>query len=120
VTLFLGGPNGWYPSQGPTWLYGMIWFLLKLLVLLYVLVWIRGTLPRLRYDQLMDLGWKLLIPLSLGWLLLLVAVRVGNDRGWHVYFVIPIAVVVMAAVSGLFAGAMRQSRRTRELAEVLD
>jgi integral membrane sensor domain MASE1 len=47
-------------------------------------------------------------------------VRVGNDRGWHVYFVIPIAVVVMAAVSGLFAGAMRQSRRTRELAEVLD
>jgi NADH-quinone oxidoreductase subunit H len=123
VTLFLGGPNGWYPSAGPTWLYGMIWFLLKLLVLLYVLVWIRGTLPRLRYDQLMDLGWKLLIPLSLGWLLLLVAVRVGNERGWHVYFVIPIAVVVMAAVSGLFAGAMRQSRRTRELgelAEVLD
>ena len=119
VTMFLGGPNGWYPP-GPAWAYGMLWFLGKVLVLLYVLVWIRGTLPRLRYDQLMDLGWKLLIPLSLGWLLLLVAVRVGNNVGWHLYYVIPVAVFIMAAVTGLFFGAMRVARQERVVLEVLD
>lgn len=120
VTLFLGGPNGWYPPVGPGWLYGIIWFFLKLVILLYVLVWIRATLPRLRYDQLMDLGWKLLIPLSLGWLLLLVAVRVADGAGWHLYYVIPGAVAAMAAVSGLLAGAMRVASRERAIAEAFD
>ena len=63
--------------------WGLIWFLLKLVVFLFVFVWFRATLPRFRYDQLMDLGWKVLIPLSLGWLLLLVALQVGDDEGWN-------------------------------------
>lgn len=116
TTLFLGGPNGLY-GPGPAWIWGLVWFFGKMLVLLYVLVWIRGTLPRLRYDQLMDLGWKLLIPLSLGWLLLLAAVRIGDDRGWNLLIVVPIAVVALLAVSGLLSAAMRVGRTQREIVE---
>jgi NADH-quinone oxidoreductase subunit H len=62
VTLFLGGWHGpgW---DGPTWL-APIWFVLKLFVLLYVFIWMRTTLPRLRYDQLMRFGWKVLLPVA--------------------------------------------------------
>ncbi len=62
VTLFLGGWHGpgW---DGPSWL-APIWFLAKLAVLLYVFIWMRTTLPRLRYDQLMRFGWKVLLPLA--------------------------------------------------------
>ena len=62
VTLFLGGWHG--PGfDGPTWT-GPLWFLLKLLVLLFVFIWMRTTLPRLRYDQLMRFGWKVLLPVA--------------------------------------------------------
>ena len=57
VTLFLGG---WH---GPV-LPGPIWFLLKLFLLLFLFVWVRTTLPRLRYDQLMRFGWKVLLPVA--------------------------------------------------------
>jgi NADH-quinone oxidoreductase subunit H len=78
ATLFLGGPDG--PriaghSIGP------FWFTLKVLILLYVYIWIRATLPRLRYDQLMDLGWKWLIPGSLALLLIVIGARVGPIEG---------------------------------------
>ncbi|HZA87020.1 MAG TPA: NADH-quinone oxidoreductase subunit NuoH, partial [Acidimicrobiales bacterium] len=67
VTLFFGGPAG--PTLGvlPAWAWGFIWFFVKLMAFLFVQVWIRATLPRFRYDQLMNLGWKALIPLALGW-----------------------------------------------------
>ena len=80
VTLFLGGPDG-PTAHLPvlSWLIPIGWFLGKTVVFLFVYVWLRAALPRLRYDQLMDLGWKILIPLSLGWVLLVAAVLVG---GW--------------------------------------
>src|SRR3546814_70594 len=59
VTLFLGGPAG-PVIFGPDWIWGPVWFLLKLLPFLVMFVSFRATLPRLRYDQLMDLGWKVL------------------------------------------------------------
>lgn len=66
VTLWLGGPNG--PTiDGNT--VGPLWFTAKVLVVLYIFVWIRATLPRFRYDQLMEAGWKRLIPASLVMLL---------------------------------------------------
>jgi NADH-quinone oxidoreductase subunit H len=61
VTLFLGGWNGpWLPDS-----LKFIWFFVKLGVLIFLFVWVRWTFPRLRYDQLMNLGWKILLPLSL-------------------------------------------------------
>jgi len=60
VTLFLGGWNG----PGPASL-GILWFMAKLAVLLFFFIWVRWTYPRLRYDQLMNLGWKVLLPLTL-------------------------------------------------------
>jgi NADH-quinone oxidoreductase subunit H len=62
VTLFLGGWHGpgW---DGPSWM-GPLWFLAKLAVLLFLFIWMRTTLPRLRYDQLMRFGWKVLLPVA--------------------------------------------------------
>ena len=85
VTLFLGGPQppfDWHPPA-PTGRRPMLWFFVKLFIFLFIYVWFRATLPRLRYDQLMDLGWKVLIPLALGWLLLIAALRVAQDQGWN-------------------------------------
>ena len=56
--------NGGHPADPRKAGKGAVWFLLKLFLFLYIYVWIRATLPRLRYDQLMDLGWKLLIPIA--------------------------------------------------------
>ena len=70
VTLFLGAPTG--PRRTCfilSWVIPVLWFLGKTFVFLFLYVWLRAALPRLRYDQLMDLGWKVLIPLSLGWVL---------------------------------------------------
>jgi NADH-quinone oxidoreductase subunit H len=63
VTLFLGG---WQPPlPGLGFVPGIIWFCIKVFVLLFFFIWERGTFPRLRYDQIMKLGWKVLLPLAL-------------------------------------------------------
>ena len=68
--MFLGGWNGpdFDTPQAVSWLFPIAWFLLKTFALIFVFVWIRATLPRMRYDQLMSFGWKRLIPVSLVWL----------------------------------------------------
>ncbi len=112
VTLFFGGPAG--PAFfGPGWMWGCIWFFLKLLVFLFVFVWFRGTFPRFRYDQLMDLGWKLLIPLALGWFLLLAALDVGRTQDWNPVVVGGISIAVFLVGAGLLRLAIGAARARR-------
>ncbi len=112
VTLFLGGPRipwdiAFFSAVSP------VWFVLKLYLLLYGYVLLRATLPRFRYDQLMDLGWKRLIPVSLLWLLVIAAFRTGSGaerfRNGAVTF------VGALIAGGLLLAAMRVGRRTSEL-----
>ena len=112
VTLFLGGPAG--PVLfGPAIIWGTLWFTLKLFVFLFTFVWLRATLPRYRYDQLMDLGWKRLIPLALGWLLVIGAQRIGLDRGWDRFVTgaASLAVLSVAALALFAAVRVAQHRR---------
>ena len=68
--LFLGGWLSPIPFEPFTLVPGVVWFLLKIFLCLFVFVWVRATLPRIRYDQLMALGWKVFLPISLVWLVL--------------------------------------------------
>ena len=68
--LFLGGWLAPFNVAPFTWIPGVIWFVLKICFVLFVFIWVRGTFPRFRYDQLMRLGWKVFLPLSLLWLVI--------------------------------------------------
>ena len=81
--------------------------MLKLLVFLSLFVLARGTVPRFRYDQLMDLGWKKLIPVSLLWLLFLAGIRIGRDQDWNPVVVPAVAIGIALVTAVLFAGAIR-------------
>jgi NADH-quinone oxidoreductase subunit H len=106
VTLFFGGPsgpglgflapNGWFNA----WVMPMFWFFFKVLLLLFATVWVRASLPRLRYDQLMSFGWKFLIEIAFLWVMVSAVVVVGKEEGWAMYVVLP-AAVVGALIVGL-------------------
>jgi len=120
VTLFLGGPAGPALFLPEGWWVGTIWFFLKLSFFLFLFVWIRATLPRFRYDQLMDLGWKFLIPISLGWLILLAGLRVGDDNGWSAVetFAYAVGVIAVCALLGTMLMAAVRTARAERIAQL--
>ncbi|HEY6316806.1 MAG TPA: NADH-quinone oxidoreductase subunit H [Acidimicrobiia bacterium] len=106
VTLFLGGPSGprlgFLPRGGwvNVWIVPVVWFMLKLWAVLYATVWIRASLPRLRYDLLMDLGWKVLIEAAFLWAMVTGVIVVARDRGWDLWIVTPVAAAAALLVYG--------------------
>jgi NADH-quinone oxidoreductase subunit H len=120
VTLFFGGPQPIAIGNFvfdipllPNALEGTFWLLAKILVFLYMYIWFRATLPRLRYDQLMDLGWKLLIPASLGWFMLLAAQRLARQNGWNIVLVTGGSIAVLVICYLLMQAAFAKSTRDR-------
>jgi NADH-quinone oxidoreductase subunit H len=107
TTLFLGGwrapwplsaigdgmlNEGWWP---------LLWFMAKVLLLIFLFVWLRGTLPRLRYDQFMKFGWKVLLPVSLGWIVLVAGIRLATNEGFtqqQVFIGLAVAFAVLMVV----------------------
>ncbi|RKS70837.1 NADH-quinone oxidoreductase subunit H [Actinomadura pelletieri DSM 43383] len=93
-TVWAGANSGWWP---------VLWFLIKIFLFIFFFIWLRGTLPRVRYDQLMKLGWKVLMPFSLGWILLVATIRALRNDGYDmrqivIYAAVAAAVVLVATV----------------------
>jgi NADH-quinone oxidoreductase subunit H len=101
LSLWAGANSGWWP---------VLWFVIKVFVLLFGYVWLRGTLPRVRYDQLMAIGWKVLIPVSIVWILL-----IGTVRAWRLdshstapYVVFGLVIVLILALMWMWESAAQQ------------
>lgn len=121
VTLFFGGPQPISIGDTtldipfiPNALEGTVWLLIKVVAFLYFYVWLHATLPRFRYDQLMNLGWRILIPAALGWFILLAAQRVGSSAGWDQTIVTTSTALVLIVGYLLLQAAHKISRDNRE------
>ncbi|WP_224748483.1 NADH-quinone oxidoreductase subunit NuoH [Nocardioides hwasunensis] len=111
TTLFLGGwaaPWGieqlWDGANSGYW--PVLWFFGKVFCFIFLFVWLRGSLPRMRYDQFMALGWKVLIPVSLAWIVAVATIRVISLEGEinRTYLVAAIAVLLVLTVGLMFLG----------------
>jgi NADH-quinone oxidoreductase subunit H len=105
ATLFFGGWQGWI-------LPGYVWFFLKTYLLFLVMVWIRGTLPRLRYDQLMAFAWKVLLPLTLVNLVLAAFVRELGAMSWPLPALLVINAIVVVGLYMLYNRLYRAAQHT--------
>jgi NADH-quinone oxidoreductase subunit H len=126
-TLFLGGYHA-LPGLGFTesWLGGwfvIVWFFLKVNFFFFIFMWLRASLPRLRYDQFMKFGWKVLIPASLLWIMIVASLRViqqnGASRTVAIAFALGVVIIVMA-VSSLFEKSKKKSREPLPAGEAPD
>ena len=120
-TLFLGGwrapwPISVWPDANTGW-WPMLWFLAKVLIVLFFFVWLRGTLPRIRYDQLMRFGWKVLIPVSLVWILVISTIRVWRTHGGSPAVYTVAGLLVVALLTLLFMGDAAAQRRAQAAEE---
>ena len=124
TTLFLGGWRApwplslWHGANAGWW--PMLWFTGKVILAIFIFVWLRGTLPRLRYDQFMAFGWKVLIPINLVWICDITAVHVLRDRGWEWWRAIAVPgsiTVLLVGVPGLMIWEGARARRAADRAD---
>ena len=111
ISLWHGANSGWYP---------MIWFVGKVVIGIFIFIWLRGTLPRLRYDQFMHFGWKVLIPINLLWILAVTSIHVLRDRGWPAWKAtgVPLAITLLiVVVPALMLWDAHTARRANQRAE---
>ncbi|KIF68508.1 NADH-quinone oxidoreductase subunit H [Streptomyces sp. AcH 505] len=107
-TFWEGANHGWWP---------ILWFVLKVQLLLFGFIWLRGTLPRVRYDQLMKLGWKVLIPVSVVWLMLVATVRALRNENYgftSILLYVAGAIIVILLLS--FVVDMFRNKQEKEAA----
>jgi len=103
ISLWAGANSGWWP---------LLWFMVKVVLFMFVFVWLRGTLPRLRYDQFMHLGWKVLLPVNLVWILALAGIKVmqGSDlKSRDRMYIVLGAIVVIALIALLWPARKPQA-----------
>jgi NADH-quinone oxidoreductase subunit H len=119
LTLFLGGWRGPWPWDGAWFVVGgLVWFFVKLLAVLYVWMLVRATLPRLRYDRLMNFGWKYLIPFGLFWVLATGAIVVLPDAyGRRKGAFLAVGLIVAAWLIGSFMKPLLEAERPEERPE---
>jgi NADH-quinone oxidoreductase subunit H len=124
TTLFLGGWHAPFPFNlipgADSGYWGVLWFVVKILVFLFVFVWLRGTLPRMRYDQFMRFGWRWLIPISLVWIIAVATFRVGNAEGWfssRAFWVVAGIVLVALLAASFLGGKEVEEERAEPVAE---
>jgi NADH-quinone oxidoreductase subunit H len=122
TTLFLGGwrapwPISVWPDANTGW-WPLLWFLGKLTIFLFVFIWLRATLPRIRYDQLMRLGWKVLIPSALVWILLIATIRVWRRQGGSPGVYLVFGLIVAGLIAIFWAWDVAEARRAEQAAEL--
>ncbi|MFA5785670.1 MAG: NADH-quinone oxidoreductase subunit NuoH [Actinomycetota bacterium] len=117
VTLFFGGwlppPGLGFAINGP---WPVLFFLGKVLCVIFAFIWIRATLPRLRYDQLMRIGWRFLVPVGLVWIMLTAVLATYQDR--RIFLYAGAALLVILAVLWLISPLLTRSRQSQSDAEI--
>ncbi|MEU3187176.1 NADH-quinone oxidoreductase subunit NuoH [Streptomyces sp. NPDC006923] len=110
-TFWEGANHGWWP---------LLWFVVKVQLLLFFFIWLRGTLPRVRYDQLMKLGWKVLIPVSVVWLMLVATVRALRNENYAFQSIVlyvggaVVAVLLLSLVVDVFRDRKERAEAAKE------